>query len=100
MNDQAIAKLERVELRQVWKHEAYRDAPAGFAGALAANRGHPAYGRSINEVSHGRSRLKLCPAKPNTRRPARGNGCFWGKADMSWQTKLAGSVENDPQRKS
>jgi hypothetical protein len=23
MNDQSIGKLERVELRQVWKHEAY-----------------------------------------------------------------------------
>ena len=41
-----------------------RDAPVGFAGALAADRGHPALGRSINEVSHGRSRLKLCLAKP------------------------------------
>lgn len=29
-----------------------RDAPVGFVGALAADRGHLAYGRSVNEMNH------------------------------------------------
>src|ERR1700730_595914 len=36
-----------------------RNAPACLAGAAAADRRHPAHGRSINEMSHAPLRLKL-----------------------------------------
>jgi hypothetical protein len=40
------------------KRRRFRDAPVGSAGALAADRGHPAHGRSINEMSHAPLHLK------------------------------------------
>ncbi len=43
-------------------------------------------------------RLKRPPPLPRKRRQVA--GCFWGKAEIKWQAKAAGLVENDPSRTS
>jgi hypothetical protein len=73
-----IADAERVTIRRGLRRA------SGANGSAGTDTRQPASG--VN-VSNGTSRHFAVTQH---------SGRFWGEADINWQTKPAGSVENDP----